>query len=492
MCVAAKEEFDVLRLIEHNQACYVSSENVKGATLVRWLKYHPCMPKEQLFQWIQEIVKQLEQIHKCRGRPCYRYMNPYSIIVTEERELYFLDTQAESNAEQIRQMCRRTVREHFLPPDEAYYQKASEELDIYGLGRTIQYLMSETETEPHLSRGEEVKFQKLISRCLNRHSKRTFKQVSDIPKYIPRYRPIKTKGRCRAFLTLAGLTITGGLIFSYVFGNGRIPENKAADEKIDEESAGLDKTRTASEETTDELHMELGILYFLELRDYEKSEDCFRKIKGNGLAENMAVIAECMQNGSLQEDKLRKALKSAEAQLPKTGKESYYLCFLRGYTCLASEEDVQNVLRIGEICLSGVDKEALSEVQGSMADAYEKSGQPDKAVVMYEELMKEEVDPTVREAVYKKMADLLDTSGQPDKAQEKLREGIKEFPETSELRIQYIRMQCKDQGIDRSMCMQTIEENLKELPALREEEEFQKLMKEYGIKVKGEKVWEEK
>ena len=36
-----KESYDVLRLIEHGQICYISSENVQGRTLARYLKYHP-------------------------------------------------------------------------------------------------------------------------------------------------------------------------------------------------------------------------------------------------------------------------------------------------------------------------------------------------------------------------------------------------------------------------------------------------------------------
>ncbi len=32
-----KESYDVLRLIEHGQLCYISSENVQGKTLDRYL-----------------------------------------------------------------------------------------------------------------------------------------------------------------------------------------------------------------------------------------------------------------------------------------------------------------------------------------------------------------------------------------------------------------------------------------------------------------------
>ena len=55
------------------------------------------------------IAEQLDRFHKCRGKPCYQYVNPYSVIVTEERELYFLDLGAESNEEMLRKMQQRDV-----------------------------------------------------------------------------------------------------------------------------------------------------------------------------------------------------------------------------------------------------------------------------------------------------------------------------------------------------------------------------------------------
>ena len=68
-----KESYDVLRLIEHGQICYISSENVQGRTLARYLKYHPVMEKKELFLLLKAIAEQLELIHRCRGNPCYQY-----------------------------------------------------------------------------------------------------------------------------------------------------------------------------------------------------------------------------------------------------------------------------------------------------------------------------------------------------------------------------------------------------------------------------------
>ena len=161
-----KESYDVLRLIEHGQICYISSENVQGRTLARYLKYHPVMEKKEMFLLLKAIAEQLELIHRCRGNPCYQYVNPYSIILAEDGRVYFLDMKAETNMKQVVFMQRRDMREYFLPPEENYYQNASKELDIYGLGKTFQYILASSETEPHLNRWEEHRLQSIIPKTM--------------------------------------------------------------------------------------------------------------------------------------------------------------------------------------------------------------------------------------------------------------------------------------------------------------------------------------
>ena len=117
MRVASKEEYDVLRLIEHGQTCYISSECVEGWILAGWLKSQTGISKGRLFALIRDLTGQLGMLHKCRKKPCYQYVNPYSIVVTEEGRLYFLDLEAGSNEKQLKFMQKRAVRECFLPAE---------------------------------------------------------------------------------------------------------------------------------------------------------------------------------------------------------------------------------------------------------------------------------------------------------------------------------------------------------------------------------------
>lgn len=515
-----KEEYDVLRLIEHNQICYISSEYVKGKTLPQWIKYHPCVKKEELFHIIGSIAGQLSQIHRCRKNPCYRYVNPYSIVVSEEGKAYFLDLNADSNSGQLRLMKRRTVREHFLPPDEPYYQKESVGLDIYGFGRTLQYLLSESDTEPPLNRKEEIRFQKIISKCLVRNSNKSFQSVSEIQKIIPKNiqskkekqkhsgTPVRFVTAVLCFCIIAGMAAGGG--YMAVNGIYSISEEAPGEEQKkhqeDTRTDGRMKGKITPSETDgnqsvkkeNQLSMELGLVYFLELRDYKKSRECFKHAEEIALGEHMAVIAETLSGDGSRvfSEQLRTALSGAESEIQKEKGENigektdYYRCLIKGYIFMGEERDLREVLRLGKECAGKATQDDMSEILGYLAFAHEGLGEFDKAAEMYGEQMKYEENETAREEIYKKTAHLLEMSGKSSQAQELLRKGIEEIEGSLELRTLYIGTLLKDDGIDRELCAQSIRAQLRERPELAEYEEFGKLMREHGIHLEGEKVWQ--
>lgn len=476
------EGYDVLRLIEHNGKCYVSSEYVNGKPLIEWLKYHPNLEKEQLFTWISEMARQLECVHKCRGNPCYQYVNPYSVIISQKKELYYLDMNAESNENMRLKMTRRSVRECFLPSEASYYQSASVELDIYGLGKTIQYLISTAESIPPLSRREERKYQKIISKCLNRQSRWAYTEVSRFRKEIPIYQTAKKQGKrkilIKIFLISAMVLILGARATSE-------PENES---EISPEDT-LQEVSVSDEMTM--LKRELGFCYFLELEDYEKSQKYFTEITEDKAAEGMTQLCEFMiSHKASEENQLRTTLENIENYMTQDWEREYYRCLFKGYTLLDSKEDAEELLRIGHYVLkSDWAEEVEQEVTEYMAAAYEKTGELDEAIKLYTDMLEWEKEKSAQEELYKKMIALYQEKEEPELALEICRQGIKELEESCELRILHIRMQCEDSDLDREVCAQTIQQYRKEIPSLAEEEEFKKLMLEYGIVIEGENVW---
>ena len=61
-----REGYEVLRLIEHNQKCYISSDYVEGKSLIQWLKYHPNLTKKQLFLPGKPLLSVCESVQRDR------------------------------------------------------------------------------------------------------------------------------------------------------------------------------------------------------------------------------------------------------------------------------------------------------------------------------------------------------------------------------------------------------------------------------------------
>ena len=165
---------------------------------------------------------------------------------------------------------------------------------------------------------------------------------------------------------------------------------------------------------------------------------------------------------------------------------------LLGYRQLDTKADQEAVVRLGKSCLEEGGEEEKAEVRGMIAAALEELGREEEALTMYEEQMEEEDGAEEREELYKKTASLLEALGKSREAAGRLEEGIREFPDSAGLRITSLKNLLEASGQDRELCLQTIERFLKECPKLAGEEEFQKLMREYGINVEGGKVWAEK
>lgn len=71
---------------------------VPGELLIYRVKHCPEMEKEIVYQWFRDILVQMEQYRKCHNDQSYRYINPYSLLVTKENHILLLDLDAESNA----------------------------------------------------------------------------------------------------------------------------------------------------------------------------------------------------------------------------------------------------------------------------------------------------------------------------------------------------------------------------------------------------------
>ena len=506
-----KESYDVLRLIEHGQLCYISSENVQGKTLDRYLKYHPVMKKREIFLLLKEIAGQLASFHRCRGNPCYQYVNPYSIVRSEDGRIYFLDMQSEANRGKMIFMQRRDIREYFLPPDEKYYQHASKELDMYGLGKTFQYILASVEVEPRFSRREEYRLQRIISKAMGIRSTH-YLNVSEIQKQIPRYEVKdkdkilndKGKRRKKVCITVVLAIVFGGYFFINEWENAekanrremKRTESSKSEEKKSEKSDDRIKKKIYER---DEEYLELALAYFLNVGDMKKSLKCLNQMENQMLAVNLKGLIKAYEKQKVPEEAEKFAASLAylenewkeRSMQSEEKKKQEIQCLVRGYGLLDDRESSEKVLDLVEEGLKTdyLNDSAKRELLQYQAAALEKEEKKEEAANIYAEILEDEVEPGKREELYKKMVQLYETAGRRDMASDTCIQGIKELGESKELKLTHIRLICADPAVSRDTCALKIKEYVAEDAELVENTEFKKLQKEYGIKAEGGNIW---
>ena len=179
-----EEMYEVLRFIEHGAHCRQSMDCIRGTPLIRYLKDDPRIGKGRLFKWFRQLCVCLDQYHRCRNWKEYRYLNPYSVIVSEEGELLLLDLEAPENAFVMKQMQRRAIRDHFVKPVCRIGAGKDQKADLFAYGKTIQFLLAYTEIVPALTRWEETRLSRVISRCTG-ESKRGYEDIAHVLKALP-------------------------------------------------------------------------------------------------------------------------------------------------------------------------------------------------------------------------------------------------------------------------------------------------------------------
>lgn len=359
-----RQGYDVLKIVKHSDRCYMSTDYVKGKVLVVWLKYHPQIGKEQLYRWMRGLLENLEHFHRCRGNPCYQYVNPYSIIVGEDEKLYLLDLGSRQQEDMLHVMQRRYVRENFLSPENQYYQKASVREDIYGLGKTIQYLLSAVEVEPSLGRVEEIRLKKFISRCLDQDSKKSYQTIQELSKYFPntkKQRKIhKALSKKILFAAAVVVIIASGIRFA---GERALAQKNEKGEQLSGELSDTENNNYKSdadyrEEIREkqkqwdtekqeieqefkirerELLYELALLYFVELEDYQKSKEAVEEMEEpDEFAGDFAKLCGYLdgQMPFAQSEDMKELLSRMEKEVPDSEDERYAYCIARGYESL--------------------------------------------------------------------------------------------------------------------------------------------------------------
>ena len=332
-----KWNYEILKFVMHGDKCYMSTDIVKGKPLIVWLKYHAHITKEQFYEWARQIIADLDHFHRCRGNPCYQYVNPYSVIVGEDRKVYLLDLASKEQEDMMHLMQRRYVRENFLSPENQYYQKSEEKEDIYGFGKMIQYVLSSVELEPELKFLESVRIQKIIIRCLDKQGKKRYQKLSDLSGQFSLSE--KRNGSKKIMYVMIALAVIGLLglsgnrIVSCISGQSRRQggqDTKLADTERKEDMKAQayqeqiqelkEQWETERKELQDEsskreqeLLYDLAFVYFSQMKDYEVCSRYLEEMKEpDAFAKDMVRLCGMMSRADGEDDNTEKRTEDEE------------------------------------------------------------------------------------------------------------------------------------------------------------------------------------
>lgn len=158
---------------------------VAGELLIYRVRRCPEIEKEILFSWIKQLIVQIEQYHRCRSNQCYRYINPYTVVVTKEDDILLLDMEAQSNGFVLKNMQKRAMREHFVKPIVHIKENTRITLDLYGYAKTVQFILASMKVAPALTRWEEYRLARIIDKCLSEDSKKQYENLKQVEKSLP-------------------------------------------------------------------------------------------------------------------------------------------------------------------------------------------------------------------------------------------------------------------------------------------------------------------
>lgn len=326
-----KRNYEILKFVMHGDKCYISTDIVNGKPLIVWLKYHAHITKEQFYEWARQIIVDLDHFHRCRGNPCYQYMNPYSVIVGEDRKVYLLDLASKEQEDMLHLMQRRYVRENFLSPENQYYQKSEEKEDIYGFGKTIQYVLSSVELEPEFKFLESVRIQKIITRCLDKQGKKRYRKLSDLSgQFTLAEKRNGSKKIMYAMIALAViglLVLSGNRIASCISGQSRrqggqdmkladTERKEGAEEQVyleqlqeseEQWEAEREELQDESNKREQELLYDLAFVYFSQMKDYEVCSRYLEEMKEpDAFAKDMVRLCGMMSRADGEEKNTEK------------------------------------------------------------------------------------------------------------------------------------------------------------------------------------------
>lgn len=339
---------------------------VQGELLIYRLRRCPEMKKEILFEWTKQLLGQLEQFHRCCNGQSYRYINPYSIVITKEEKLLLLDLEAEGNEFALKNMQKRAMRKYFIKPAAHIGENSRIAPDLYGYGKTIQFILANVQAEPPLTKREEKRLEKIICKCLCENPKKQYEDLKQIQKELPSG-PEKFRTGQKHGLLWNVLVVSLILVSALLFVETRRLDSEKRQMQKQSENFMQKQAETQEEIPGKESEGKTEEEENMDVQEYPGFET-YTEARGDGAE---------MQMGERQ-DSLEEIEKRTAA--------------LEDYLLRNTAQDNLEIIEQGE--------RLKREILRYLAAAYDRAGMNESALEAYKELCRTEVQDELLSAVY--------------------------------------------------------------------------------------------
>ncbi|WP_461816248.1 hypothetical protein [Faecalimonas sp.] len=365
-----EEEYEVIRFLERDGQCYIASAYVEGMTLYHWIELHEEIEKEKLEKWIRELLRQVTLFRKQKGNPSYTHLNPYHIIIIQESEIKLLYLEEEYIP------LQRKFEKQFQP------DSTIKDVDFYCLGKTIQFIMAHLKCVPSLKKREEIKLLSFTKKCLEKNLKKQFKSEFPSEEKFSK----QNNGYIKKWIIIFSGVILLTVLMKY------LPEKKPVPCKKDDNS------------------FQIGMYYFLERKDYKKSNIYFQKAKDKGKnIEDYIQLSRFMMKQSENEE-IEHILSRIKKEAEKEDNIGKKLMVARVCILQETEKSYKWIVEMRLNNLEELSEELRKEWNEYKALAYEKLSLWKEAGTQYRKLSEQEEERRKKEEIYKEKYIEMDIS----------------------------------------------------------------------------------
>lgn len=206
------------RIFEENSEVYLIREYIEGTPLAQMVLQKGGIPEEEICRISRKICRTAEQFHNPDEPMIHRDIKPENIVVTSGGEAVFIDFGT------MRSYKKDGSRDTFVvgtrgtaAPEQYGYTQTDQRTDVYAIGQTMLYMVSESYEMDQLSECNiSRKLKKVIEKACSFEPDKRYTDASELSRAIEKCQKNSRKTLWKKTGAAVGL-IAAGYILAFLF-----------------------------------------------------------------------------------------------------------------------------------------------------------------------------------------------------------------------------------------------------------------------------------